>query len=67
MKLTCRTCEKPLVAVYDVDYVKITTEEGFKTVAQRGALLGYGYQSNSFFCSLRCGYNYAVRLLEAIK
>lgn len=65
----CTSCRRPLSANYAFDTETVVEEKntlfgievGSRTTGVRGALEGYGYQSNGFFCSKSCGFRWAVR------
>lgn len=67
----CVKCNKALAPQHRPEFrqVQSPNAEGgldLKTIEVRGALLGYGYAATGFFCTLTCGYWYAVdRLREA--
>ena len=63
----CVHCAKKLKANYLHKYVTRTFtnavgHEEILTERVRGELQGYGYRSNGYFCSLTCGFRYAVKV-----
>ena len=56
----CLQCEKPLRPVYDYSYSTVIVPGGFMQRRVQGPLRGYGYLSNGKFCTLRCGFTWAV-------
>jgi hypothetical protein len=58
----CRFCGKPLVGKYGYESVRrdLPGGRGYHSVTVRDTKpYGYGYRGSGFFCSLRCGFNYA--------
>ena len=66
----CRQCEKRLKPYYETRDVKYETpslidDPGFETLSERtGQILGYGYGRRGLFCSLRCGWRFAIDAIE---
>ena len=66
----CRQCERLLKPHYETREVRhVTTNldggEDVRTVYQRtGRILGYGYGRWDYFCSLRCGWRFAIDAIE---
>jgi hypothetical protein len=62
----CRHCDRALLAIYANDRVSsesVQAEDGSlgtRTTRSRGHLLGYGYSATNYFCSLTCGWSWAV-------
>lgn len=54
---TCRHCGGLLKPDYDIDFIH-TSGAGY--TSRRTFSGRYGYEGNGYFCSLRCGYNWAV-------
>lgn len=63
----CRRCGKKLRPEFDVVSRRVETHEGHHTVDEPGALRGFGYNGRGYFCSLRCGWGFAVELLEGLR
>lgn len=61
----CRNCRKKLRANYKSESVRVQTEAGYHTkVVRTDEVEGYGYHDNGHFCTLRCGFLYAINFLE---
>ena len=44
--------------------VKMTCIQCGKKLTKNPYLVGYGYDGNGYFCILRCGYRYALNIVE---
>lgn len=62
---TCRQCGAKLRPLFSKKYVRVDTHEGFHSVEQPDKLLGFGYTARGHFCSLRCGWRFAIDTIEA--
>ena len=60
----CQQCGVKLRPTFDRVSVRVDTSEGFHTREQAGALLGFGYLARGHFCSLRCGWAFAINTVE---
>src|SRR5512143_2349903 len=60
----CRQCGRKLRPTFEMVSVRVDTLEGFHTVEEPGDLKGYGYAARGHFCSLRCGWEFAVKSVE---
>jgi hypothetical protein len=63
----CAQCKKRLAPTYVTHEVKVETMNALggidtKTVAERdpNTIEGFGYHARGKFCSLRCGYEWAM-------
>lgn len=67
---SCLKCKKLLAPNYETCDVRVETPNplggiDFKTqVEKTGNVEGFGYHNNGYFCSLRCGYEYALYVLS---
>ncbi len=70
MNPPCRECGKPLKPTFEYvsvrhDQVDALGNAGFITIAEKtGRIRGYGYAALGHFCSLRCGWAFAVKAVE---
>jgi hypothetical protein len=57
----CKHCLKPLAPLHETTEREHRNDQGFITLSERtGKILGYGYRGRGHFCSLRCGYEWAM-------
>lgn len=69
-RLRCRQCSRALLAQRAEDQSRsesVVDSDGgpsVQTTRLRGRILGYGYAATNFFCSLTCGWMYAVAILR---
>ena len=69
----CYMCKKPLRPVYEtrdvrVEHTNVLGQSGFETRSERtGRIIGWGYAARGWFCSLRCGWSYAIDVCEGKK
>jgi len=67
----CKRCATILVPHHETKQVwreatNLVGGVNFTTVTKRtGRILGYGYQGEGHFCSLRCGWRYALDIVRA--
>lgn len=62
----CRQCSKRLKPLYKWNTVRVPlpNDAGFTSREERGELRGWGYAGRNHFCSLRCGWRFAVDAVE---
>lgn len=60
----CRQCGQKLRPTFEKVSVRVDTSEGFHTVDEPGKLIGFGYNARGHFCSLHCGWRFAVDTVE---
>lgn len=46
------------------EHVQVRGGDGFHTERREAGILGYGYASQGYFCTLTCGYTFAVISLK---
>ena len=64
----CRHCSRKLRPEFKLVSTRVETPDGgYYTVDEPGELKGFGYMARGYFCSLRCGWGFAVDLLEREK
>ncbi len=63
-KKKCFHCGKRLRTVFKHEQVRIETEGGYRTVFKRVGIWGYGYEANNLFCTLGCGFRFAVKVAK---
>ncbi len=66
----CKFCKKNLQPQYKHNYNSIekTGPNGgldISYVESIGDFLGYGHQANGHFCTAKCGFRFAVQLLDS--
>ena len=63
----CRQCGRPLEPEFgycEVSGVPDWPLSGNKSMTDFANLRGFGYHSNNFFCTQRCGYQFGYRALS---
>jgi hypothetical protein len=63
---TCRHCGKKMPPIKETRSIRVDFPDGGHTYKEEetGKILGYGYWRQGFFCTLRCGYRYAVKCIQ---
>lgn len=61
---SCRQCGQKLRPSFRMVSKRVETNEGYYTVDEPGELEGFGYMARGHFCSLRCGWRFAVDHIE---
>ena len=61
----CRACGRKLRPTFEMVSVRVETKEGHHTILEPGELKGFGYNALGHFCTLRCGWRFAVDSLES--
>jgi hypothetical protein len=62
---TCRHCSRKLRPTFKLVSTRVETPDGgCYVVDEPGELLGFGYTARGHFCSLRCGWRFAVDSIE---
>ena len=64
---SCRQCGNKLRPEFKLVSRTIETDDGCYTVDEPGELQGFGYMARGHFCSLRCGWRFAVDLIEGVQ
>lgn len=62
---TCAWCRKRLRPIKSHTYHREPSGFGFAVRRVESGVRGFGYRAENLFCSLRCGYKWAVRELRA--
>lgn len=57
----CRQCDARLEPKPKWDSRRVEDADGFHTERVVVGCYGYGYDGDNLFCSLRCGYKWALR------
>lgn len=60
----CFHCGARLKPVFKYESVRVEDANGygFRTDLKRVGIRGYGYESNGLFCTLNCGFKFAVKV-----
>ena len=56
----CVQCNRRLATNYKLVWEKVEVFGGFESRPRRAGIRGYGYNSDGVFCTLRCGYLWAL-------
>lgn len=64
---TCRQCGARLRPTFETVTRRVDTVEGFHHVDDPGTLRGFGYGARGHFCTMTCGWRYAVTLCDSVQ
>ena len=60
----CFHCGARLKPIYKYEQVHVEDDDGFHTEHKRVGIRGYGYELNGLFCTLGCGFRFAVKVAK---